>query len=79
MTVNKSVVRGMGIPNYSNALGSISMTIYSPHHIPAGYYVYSYLILDKTEHLIILVKEKINELGNYIKILNVRRMTTSLF
>jgi hypothetical protein len=35
--INKSVVRGSGIPNYSNALGSISMTIYSPHRIPAGF------------------------------------------
>lgn len=26
--INNSVVRGMGIPNYSNALGSISMIIY---------------------------------------------------
>jgi hypothetical protein len=26
--INKSVVRGMGIPNYSNALGSTSMIIY---------------------------------------------------
>jgi NUMOD3 motif len=41
--INKDVVRGTGIPNYSNAWESISMSIYSKNNNPCGYYVYAYL------------------------------------
>ena len=41
--INKDVVRGIGVPNYSNAWESISMSIYSKNNHPCGYYVYAYL------------------------------------
>jgi hypothetical protein len=42
----RNVVHGATTPNYSNALESISMTIYSRKNPPVGYYVYAYLRLD---------------------------------
>ena len=41
--INKDVVRGIGVPNYSNAWESISMSIYSKINYPTGYYVYAYI------------------------------------
>lgn len=41
--INKDVVRGIGVPNYSNAWESISMNIYSKINHPKGYYVYAYI------------------------------------
>ena len=41
--INNSVVRGIGVPNYSNAWESISMTIYTRQNPPIGFYVYAYI------------------------------------
>jgi hypothetical protein len=41
--INKVVVRGIAVPNYSNAWESISMTIYSKTYNPLGFYVYAYI------------------------------------
>lgn len=41
--INKSVVRGGEIPNYSNAWESISMSIYTHYNQPFGFYVYAYM------------------------------------
>ena len=41
--INKCVVRGGEIPNYSNAWESISMTIYSQSNPPSGFYVYAWI------------------------------------
>jgi len=49
--INNSVVRGMGIPNYSNSLrGAISMNIYSKKNPPKGFYVYAYIRYKDSEN-----------------------------